>query len=234
VLEFAVSLNKRPAHVYRSRWPVKLDFRKIILNHNTGPQPSPFSANQCAHRRRRRRGNDTRRRIGRKTGRFKRQGPDTCAQVERAVDSRGRDGLCHGRVAEQRALGRRPAAGDRMCADDEDVRKSIAWARGNDKPFAIRSGGHSYAGFSTTTGVLIDVKPMNGVRPLSGGVRSGRVVCALPDRIECAGHGDDPAADREAALPLNGQRRHACGLGGTRRYEECRRRDGAPSEDVQA
>jgi len=121
-----------------------------------------------------------------------------------------------------------------MCADDEDVRKSIAWARVNDKPFAIRSGGHSYAGFSTTTGVLIDVKPMNGVRPLSGGVRSGRVVCALPDRIECAGHGDDPAADREAALPLNGQRRHACGLGGTRRYEECRRRDGAPFEDVQA
>jgi hypothetical protein len=50
-----------------------------------------------------------------------------------------------------------------MCADDEDVRKSIAWARANDKPFAIRSGGHSYAGFSTTNGLLIDVKPMNGV-----------------------------------------------------------------------
>lgn len=51
-----------------------------------------------------------------------------------------------------------------MCADDEDVQRSIAWARNNNQPFAIRSGGHSYAGFSTTTGVLIDVKPMNGVK----------------------------------------------------------------------
>jgi hypothetical protein len=50
-----------------------------------------------------------------------------------------------------------------MCADDEDVRKSVAWAQENYKEFAIRSGGHSYAGFSTTKGVLIDVKAMNGV-----------------------------------------------------------------------
>jgi hypothetical protein len=50
-----------------------------------------------------------------------------------------------------------------MCLNDQDVHKSIAWARGNGYGFAIRSGGHSYAGFSTTNGVLIDVKPMNRV-----------------------------------------------------------------------
>jgi FAD/FMN-containing dehydrogenase len=32
-------------------------------------------------------------------------------------------------------------------------------------PFAIRSGGHNYAGFSTTRGLLIDVRSMNKVSP---------------------------------------------------------------------
>ena len=51
-----------------------------------------------------------------------------------------------------------------MCADAQDVQRCIAWVRDQRVPFAIRSGGHNYAGFSTTTGLLIDVKPMNGVR----------------------------------------------------------------------
>ena len=50
-----------------------------------------------------------------------------------------------------------------ICADAGDVQKCVEWVRGEKKPFAIRSGGHSYAGFSTTTGLLIDVKRMNGV-----------------------------------------------------------------------
>jgi hypothetical protein len=51
-----------------------------------------------------------------------------------------------------------------MCADESDVRRCVAWVRQENVPFAIRSGGHNYAGFSTTPGLLIDVKPMNGVR----------------------------------------------------------------------
>lgn len=47
-----------------------------------------------------------------------------------------------------------------MCVDDHDVRKCIDWARQETKPFAVRCGGHNYAGFSTTPGLLIDVKPM--------------------------------------------------------------------------
>lgn len=50
-----------------------------------------------------------------------------------------------------------------MCAGPADVQACIAWARQEDRPFAVRSGGHSYAGFSTTEGLLIDVKPMNRV-----------------------------------------------------------------------
>jgi hypothetical protein len=50
------------------------------------------------------------------------------------------------------------------CANDEDVRRCIQWARDQGMPFAIRSGGHSYAGFSTTSGLLIDVKALSGVK----------------------------------------------------------------------
>lgn len=56
-----------------------------------------------------------------------------------------------------------------MCADDGDVQRCIVWARQHGKTFLIRSGGHNYAGFSTLPAqsapdLLIDVKPMNGVR----------------------------------------------------------------------
>jgi FAD/FMN-containing dehydrogenase len=50
-----------------------------------------------------------------------------------------------------------------MCADETDVQLCLKWARDLGVPFAIRSGGHSYAGFSTTRGLLIDLKGMNKV-----------------------------------------------------------------------
>jgi FAD/FMN-containing dehydrogenase len=59
------------------------------------------------------------------------------------------------------------------CANANDVRACINWVRkmGN-IPFAIRSGGHNYAGFCTTSGLLIDMAPMAGVTevPNSGGL----------------------------------------------------------------
>lgn len=50
-----------------------------------------------------------------------------------------------------------------MCASEADVQLCLRWARDQNLPFAIRCGGHSYAGFSTTTGLLINVRPMNKV-----------------------------------------------------------------------
>ena len=50
-----------------------------------------------------------------------------------------------------------------MCATDADVQRCVRAAAENKLPFAIRSGGHNYAGFSTTPGLLIDVKAMNNV-----------------------------------------------------------------------
>jgi FAD/FMN-containing dehydrogenase len=46
------------------------------------------------------------------------------------------------------------------CASVSDVQRSVEFARVHGVPFAVRSGGHSYAGYSTSTGLIIDVTPM--------------------------------------------------------------------------
>ncbi len=50
-----------------------------------------------------------------------------------------------------------------MCTGTRDVQTAVDWARESRVPFAIRCGGHNYAGFSTTRGLLIDVKAMNRI-----------------------------------------------------------------------
>lgn len=54
-------------------------------------------------------------------------------------------------------------AGIAYCASAADVQTCLAFVRHFSVPFAIRSGGHSYAGYSTTTGLIVDVTGMHGV-----------------------------------------------------------------------
>jgi len=49
------------------------------------------------------------------------------------------------------------------CASPSDVQKSLAFVRRFNLPFAPRSGGHSYAGYSTSAGLVLDVTRMNTV-----------------------------------------------------------------------
>ena len=49
------------------------------------------------------------------------------------------------------------------CSSVTDVQRSIEFARRHDLPFAARSGGHSYAGYSTSTGLVVDVTAMASV-----------------------------------------------------------------------
>ena len=59
---------------------------------------------------------------------------------------------------------RRPALVVR-CTGAADVLAAVAFARGNDLTIAVRGGGHSLPGFSTSDGgIVIDLSPMNGVR----------------------------------------------------------------------
>lgn len=52
------------------------------------------------------------------------------------------------------------------CNSTGDVQKTIAWARKHGVRIVGRSGGHSYAGYSTTSsGVVVDVSRINFVQP---------------------------------------------------------------------
>jgi FAD/FMN-containing dehydrogenase len=51
------------------------------------------------------------------------------------------------------------------CASSDDVRRCVAFARGQGMEAAARSGGHSFAGYSTCEGgLVIDLSGMNGLR----------------------------------------------------------------------
>jgi FAD/FMN-containing dehydrogenase len=83
------------------------------------------------------------------------------------------------------------------CASSEDVGICLLWAARNEISIAIRSGGHSYAGFSTTDGLLIDVSPLNAVGEidserhlrLGGGARNADVFAALQSGNHALTHG---------------------------------------------
>src|SRR3954452_11906159 len=53
-----------------------------------------------------------------------------------------------------------PPAGIAVCVSPQDAAACVNWARDTGLPFAVRSGGHSSAGFSNSAGLVIDVKNM--------------------------------------------------------------------------
>ncbi|WP_327722843.1 FAD-binding oxidoreductase (plasmid) [Streptomyces sp. NBC_00490] len=49
------------------------------------------------------------------------------------------------------------------CASAADVALCLTFVQDNDLPVAIRSGGHSLGGYSTTTGLVVDVSRLNSI-----------------------------------------------------------------------
>lgn len=78
-----------------------------------------------------------------------------------------------------------------------DVQTAVTWAREFGVPIVARSGGHSYTGYSSTTGVLVDVSSMTsvgyddatGVASLGGGVRNANVYAQLAKVDRTVTHG---------------------------------------------
>jgi FAD binding domain/Berberine and berberine like len=95
------------------------------------------------------------------------------------------------------------------CAATEDVVDAIAFARRAGLPVAIRSGGHDFAGRSTTTGVVIDVGSLDavsvsgGVATVGAGARLGAVYDALLEHGATIAAGCGPAVGI-AGLTLGG------------------------------
>jgi FAD/FMN-containing dehydrogenase len=50
-----------------------------------------------------------------------------------------------------------------FCESLADVQKTVRWARAHKVRIVARSGGHSYGGYSTTLGVIVDVSRLNRV-----------------------------------------------------------------------
>jgi FAD/FMN-containing dehydrogenase len=78
----------------------------------------------------------------------------------------------------------RPAAVVR-CRTPADVAEALAFALGSRLELAVRSGGHCFAGGSSTRGLLVDVGPMDGVSlagevaTVGAGARLGEIYDAL-------------------------------------------------------
>ena len=50
-----------------------------------------------------------------------------------------------------------------VCSSLEAVQAMVSWVQQHSLPFAVRSGGHLFEGFSNSTSVVIDVRGLNSV-----------------------------------------------------------------------
>lgn len=84
-----------------------------------------------------------------------------------------------------------------QCLNESDVKACLKWAQHNQVPLVARSGGHSYAGYSTTTGLMIDVSKMcgvdidsaTGIATMGGGARNKHVYDACRPHNRAVTHG---------------------------------------------
>ena len=99
-------------------------------------------------------------------------------------------------------------AGIARCIDADDVAQSILWSREFDVPLVARSGGHSYAGYSTTTGLMIDLSlmsqtsfdPSTGMLTIAGGIVNRELYKALMAANVTITHGRCPTVGGAAFL----------------------------------
>ena len=91
-------------------------------------------------------------------------------------------------------------AGVARCANPNDVGQSILWAREHTVPFVARCGGHNYAGYSTTPGLMIDLgaldrvdfDPRTRVATVGGGVLNSALYATLRKLDVTITHGRCP------------------------------------------
>ena len=80
--------------------------------------------------------------------------------------------------------------------DTADVRAIVRWAVANDERLTVRSGGHSYAGLSSGTGLLVDLSRLSAITALPGGsaaVGAGATLGEVYDALWTAGQRTIPA-----------------------------------------
>ena len=48
-----------------------------------------------------------------------------------------------------------------VCQNESDIAKCLSWSKKHNISLVTRNGGHSYAGFSTTQGLMINIQALN-------------------------------------------------------------------------
>jgi FAD/FMN-containing dehydrogenase len=76
-----------------------------------------------------------------------------------------------------------------FCESTADVRETLRFARRHDLHLAVRSGGHSVAGYSTTSGLVLDVSRLDSATVHKGIVRVGPGLQAVDAVNALAPHG---------------------------------------------
>ena len=88
-------------------------------------------------------------------------------------------------------------AGIARCQSAEDVRVCLQWAQSHKLPVVARGGGHSYAAYSSTPGLMIELKKLDSVAfdttsgraKVGGGARNLTLYDRLPSRHASITHG---------------------------------------------
>jgi FAD/FMN-containing dehydrogenase len=88
-------------------------------------------------------------------------------------------------------------AGIARCKNADDVRVSLQWAQEHKLPLVARSGGHSYSGYSTTPGLMIDLSLQDslvydestGTATVGAGARNATLYADLPAKQRSVTHG---------------------------------------------
>jgi FAD/FMN-containing dehydrogenase len=88
---------------------------------------------------------------------------------------------------------REQPAGLARCRTVDDIRVCLQWAQQHRVPLVARSGGHSYAGYSTTDGLMIDISLINSLdydqstrkARVGAGARNATLYANLP-QYQCA------------------------------------------------
>jgi hypothetical protein len=106
-------------------------------------------------------------------------------------------------VYNERFDGVRPLAVVRV-NDVKDVQATIGWAQRNGVAIVPRSGGHSYAGWSTGTGVVVDLGRLRGIRVEGGSTVVGAGRRLIDVYAALAGKGVTIPAGSCASVALGG------------------------------
>lgn len=90
------------------------------------------------------------------------------------------------------------------CADRDDVRRTVEFARANGLTLALRSGGHCYGGWSTGSGLVLDVSRLDRVRVGSAAATVGAGARLIDVYAGLAAHGVGIAAGSCPTVGITG------------------------------